>query len=96
MRLSGSATHRGAVSLKVRLIAVLCAFVIVALAATDAITYTSFRSYAVGQLDQQLFKSANLVLQHLDDLGGSGDPLGGPGRDLRQPGRHARAPWRRS
>jgi two-component system OmpR family sensor kinase len=61
--------------LKVRLVAVLCAFVIVALAATDAITYASFRSYAVGQLDQQLFRSADLMLGH---LGGSGD-LGFPG-----------------
>ncbi|MGO9584429.1 MAG: sensor histidine kinase [Acidimicrobiales bacterium] len=64
-------------SLKVRLIAVLCAFVIFALAATGAITYTSFRSYAVGQLDQQLFRSADLVLR---DLGGSGQlGEGGPG-----------------
>jgi two-component system OmpR family sensor kinase len=56
------------VSLKVRLIAVLCAFVIIALAASDAITYTSFRSYAVGQLDQQLFRSANLVAGQLGDF----------------------------
>ncbi len=46
-------------SLKVRLIAVLCALVIVALAATDAITYASFRSYVVGQIDSQLTKSAD-------------------------------------
>ncbi len=65
-------------SLKVRLIAVLCAFVIVALAATDAITYTSFRSYAVGQLDQQLFRSANLVAQNL----GFSNPFGGPRSDI--------------
>ena len=61
-------------SLKIRLIAVLCAFVVFALAATDAITYTSFRSYAVGQLDQQLFRSANLVAQNL----GFANPFGGP------------------
>jgi two-component system OmpR family sensor kinase len=66
------------VSLKVRLIAVLCAFVIVALAATDAITYTSFRSYAVGQLDQQLFRSANLVAENL----GFSNPFGGPRSDI--------------
>jgi two-component system OmpR family sensor kinase len=66
------------VSLKVRLIAVLCAFVIVALAATDAITYTSFRSYAVGQLDQQLVRSANLVAQNL----GFSNPFGGPRSDI--------------
>ena len=65
-------------SLKVRLIAVLCAFVIVALAATDAITYTSFRSYAVGQLDQQLVRSANLVAQNL----GFSNPFGGPRSDI--------------
>ena len=52
------------------------------MAATDAITYTSYRSYVVGQLDQQLLKSADLVLQHLDDLGGSGEFGGGPGGDL--------------
>jgi two-component system OmpR family sensor kinase len=66
------------VSLKIRLIAVLCAFVIVALATTDAITYASFRSYAVGQLDQQLFRSANLVARNL----GFSNPLGGPGSDF--------------
>jgi two-component system OmpR family sensor kinase len=66
------------VSLKVRLIAVLCAFVIVALAVTDAITYTSFRSYAVGQLDQQLFRSANLVAQNL----GFTNPFGGGRSDI--------------
>lgn len=55
-------------SLKLRLIAVLCAFVIFALAATDAVTYTSFRHYAIGQLDGQLFRSANLVT---NSLGGS-------------------------
>ncbi len=65
-------------SLKIRLIAVLCAFVIVALATTDAITYASFRSYAVGQLDQQLFRSANLVARNL----GFSNPLGGPGSDF--------------
>ncbi len=59
-------------SLRVRLIAVLCAFVIVALVATDSITYASFRSYAVGQLDQQLFRSANLVARNL----GFTNPLG--------------------
>ena len=65
-------------SLKVRLIAVLCAFVVFALAATDAITYTSFRSYAVGQLDQQLFRSANLVAQNL----GFSNPFGGQRFDV--------------
>ena len=64
-------------SLKVRLIAVLCAFVIFALAATGAITYTSFRSYAVGQLDQQLFRSADLVARNL----GFTNPFGGPESD---------------
>jgi len=64
------------VSLKVRLIAVLCALVIVALAAVDAITYASFRSYVAGQVDQQLYKSANLVL---NALGGSGQFFGAPG-----------------
>ena len=64
--------------MKVRLIAVLCAFVIVALVTTDAITYASFRSYAVGQLDQQLFRSANLVARNL----GFSNPLGGPGSDF--------------
>ena len=64
-------------SLKVRLIAVLCAFVIFALAATGAITYTSFRSYAVGQLDQQLFRSANFVARNL----GFSNPFGGPESD---------------
>ena len=52
-------------SLRFRLIAVLCAFVIFALVATDAITYASFRSYAIGQLDQELFRSANLVAHNL-------------------------------
>jgi len=66
------------VSLKIRLIAVLCAFVVFALAVTDAITYTSFRSYAVGQLDQQLFRSANLVAQNL----GFSNPFGGPRSDF--------------
>ncbi|MGO9963469.1 MAG: sensor histidine kinase [Acidimicrobiales bacterium] len=65
-------------SLKVRLIALLCAFVIVALVATDTITYTSFRSYAVGQLDQQLFRSANLVARNL----GFSYPFSGPESDL--------------
>ena len=59
-------------SLKVRLIAVLCIFVILALAVTGTITYTSFRSYAVGQLDQQLFRSANLVARNL----GFSNPFG--------------------
>jgi len=57
------------VSLKVRLIAVLCALVIVALATADAVTYTSFRSYAVGQVDQQLMKSADLVARQLIGAG---------------------------
>ncbi len=52
-------------TLRFRLIAVLCAFVIFALVATDAITYASFRSYAIGQLDQELFRSANLVAHNL-------------------------------
>ena len=65
-------------SLKVRLIVVLCGFVIFALAATDAVTYASFRSYAVGQLDQQLFRSANLVARNL----GFSYPFSGPGSDL--------------
>ncbi len=52
-------------SLKLRLIAVLCAFVVLALAVTDAVTYTSFRRYAIGQLDGQLFRSANLVTNSL-------------------------------
>ena len=38
---------------------------IFALVATDAITYASFRSYAIGQLDQELFRSANLVAHNL-------------------------------
>jgi two-component system OmpR family sensor kinase len=77
--LRGQQRHLGLlVSLKVRLIAVLCAFVIVALVTTDAITYASFRSYAVGQLDQQLFRSANLVARNL----GFSNPLGGPGSEF--------------
>ena len=40
-------------SLKVRLVAVLCAFVVFALVATDSVTYASFRSYAIGQIDGQ-------------------------------------------
>ena len=60
-------------SLKVRLIAVLCAFVVFALATTDAITYTSFRRYAIGQLDQQLFRSADLVLRSLGSPGQLGN-----------------------
>ncbi len=52
-------------SLKLRLIAVLCAFVVVALVASDALTYTSFRSYAISQLDQQLKESAPLVARDL-------------------------------
>jgi two-component system OmpR family sensor kinase len=65
------------VSLRFRLIAVLCAFVIFALVATDAITYASFRSYAVGQLDQELFRSANLVAHNL----GFSNPFGSQGSD---------------
>ncbi len=52
-------------SLKVRLVAVLCAFVVFALVATDSVTYASFRSYAIGQLDDQLFRSANFVAHNL-------------------------------
>ncbi len=61
-------------SLKARLIAALCALVLIALAAVDTITYTSFRSYVVGQLDSQLYNAAPLVL---DRLGGPG-VFGGP------------------
>lgn len=68
-------------SLKARLIAVLCALVIVALAATDAITYASFRSYVIGQIDQQLYRSANLVSS---DVGGSAQFGGGPGNIANQ------------
>lgn len=63
-------------SLKVRLIAVLCVLVIFALAATDAITYASFSTYVVGQLDQQLLKSANLVARQF------GTGFGFPTEDL--------------
>ncbi len=56
-------------SLKARLIGALCVLVLVALATVDAITYASFRTYVVGQVDTQLLQSAPLVL----------DRLGGPG-----------------
>ena len=62
-------------SLKVRLIAFLCAFVVFALVATDSITYASFRTYAVEQLDQQLLRQANLVAHNL----GFPDPFAGQG-----------------
>ena len=61
-------------SLKVRLVAVLCAFVVFALVATDSVTYASFRSYAIGQIDGQLYRSANLVTR---SLGLSGEYGGG-------------------
>jgi two-component system OmpR family sensor kinase len=63
--------------LEFRLIVVLCMFVVVALVATGSITYTSFRRYAVGQIDQQLYRSANLVSK---DLGNSGQ-IGNIGPD---------------